>query len=70
MSGRSDLHDIEVHLRRETERAWGIANPNSGKSTDIIWLPKSQCEVELGEAPGKMSTLTAPEWLLKERGLI
>lgn len=68
MSGRSDLHDIEVFLRRETQRAWGIENPNA--STDLIWLPKSQCELERGEGPDKPDILTAPEWLLKERGLI
>jgi hypothetical protein len=68
MSGRSDLRDIEVFLRRETQRAFGIANPNG--SADLIWLPKSQCEIEPKEGPGKPDILTAPEWLLKERGLI
>lgn len=68
MSDRSDLHDIEVFVRRETEKAWGIANP--GKPGDLIWIPKSQCEIEQGEGPSKAAILTAPEWLLKERGLI
>lgn len=68
MSGRSDLQDIEVQLRRETAKAWGVADPNNEGA--LIWLPKSQCELDLGEGPNKMSTLTAPEWLLKERGLI
>jgi len=68
MNGRSDLKDIQVQMRRETAKAWGIADPNG--SRDLIWLPKSQCELEPGEGPNKMSTLTAPEWLLKERGLI
>lgn len=65
---RSNLKDIEVFSRRETEKAWGIADPNEqGK---LIWLPKSLCELEPGSGPGKPDTLTAPEWLLKERGLI
>jgi hypothetical protein len=63
-----ERHKIEVQLRRETERSWGIADPrNDGM---LIWLPKSQCELELGDGPDKMSMLTAPEWLLKDRGLI
>ncbi len=66
--GRSDLHDIEVYLRRETEKAFGVANPH--KAGDIIWLPKRQCEIEHRDAPNKPDILTAPEWLLKEKGLI
>ncbi len=68
MTGRSDLHNIEVYLRRETARAFGIANP--GKPGELIWLPKSQCEIETRPALDKPDILTAPEWLLKERGLI
>lgn len=68
MTGRSDLHDIKVFVRRETDKAWGIANPD--KAGDLIWLPKSQCEIEQGDGPNKEATLTAPEWLLKEKGLI
>lgn len=68
MSGLSELKDIEVFLRRETQRAWGIADPNNEGA--LIWLPKSQCDIEVKEGPGKPDTLTAPEWLLKERGLI
>lgn len=63
---RSDLCDIEVYVRRETGKAWGIADPN--KPGNIIWLPKSQCEIELGNS--KVAILTAPEWLLKEKELI
>lgn len=67
MSYRSDLEDIEVTLRRETPMAWGFANPDGG---DIIWLPKSQCEFEGGDPPRCLGTLTAPAWILKEKGLI
>ena len=28
MSGRIDLVDLEVYVRRETDRAWGIADPD------------------------------------------
>lgn len=53
--------EIEVVVVRETERAWGIEDADNPRN--IIWLPKSKCRLE-----GKM--LTAPEWLLKDRGLV
>lgn len=68
MTGRSDLIDLEVYVRRETDAAWGIADPD--KPGGIIWLPKSQCEIDGGEPPTKAATLTAPEWLLIEKGLV
>lgn len=69
MSGaRSNLHDMPVHIRRETEKAWGIDSPH--QKGEIIWLPKSQCEVERGDGPNEADILTAPEWLLKEKGLV
>lgn len=65
---RQDLHDVTVYLRRETEKAWGIASAKD--PGEIIWLPKSQCKLERHEGPGKIVTLTAPEWLLDQKGLI
>lgn len=62
MSGRSDLVDITVELRRETEKAWLIFD-----GTKEAWLPKSQAEIERA---GKAYTATMPEWLAKEKGLI
>lgn len=64
MSGRdyrSDLVDIEVNKVRETEKAWGIEHPDD--QMKLVWIPKSQAQLD-----GK--TLTAPEWLLREKGLI
>ena len=68
MTGRSDLVDFDVVVRRETDRAWGIADPN--KVGNILWLPKSQCEVDEIAMPSRKATLTCPEWLAKEKGLI
>lgn len=61
----SDLVDVAVVFKRETEKAWCV---NAGEKADI-WLPKSQCELERGGA-SKADTLTLPEWLAKEKGLI
>lgn len=68
MTSRSNLHDIPVYVKRETEKAWGIADPSN--DANIIWLPKSQCELERGEGPNEADILTAPEWLLIEKGLV
>lgn len=59
----SNLIDLAVLFVRETDRAWCI---NAGNKTDV-WLPKSQCELERGD---RIDTLTLPEWLTKEKGLI
>ena len=68
MSGRSDLVDLDVVLRCETDRAWGFDDPN--KVGKVIWLPKSQCQVEEEPAPSKKAVLTCPERLAIEKGLI
>lgn len=67
MSGRYDLVDLVVVVRRETDRAYGIADPNKA---GIIWMPKSQCQIDEIAVPSGKATLTCREWLAKERGLI
>ncbi len=55
-----DLHDLSGELRGETEKAWRFYD---GKET--VWLPKSQCEWDPDS-----KTMTVPEWLAQEKGLI
>lgn len=62
----SDLVDIAVVLKRETDKAWCV---DVGGIADV-WLPKSQCELERSRYFGQADTLTLPEWLAKEKGLI
>lgn len=66
--GRSDLVDLDVIVRRETDKAYGIADPDTPGG--IIWLPKSQCEVSDFKMPQRTAILTLPEWLAIERGLV
>jgi len=61
MSG-SKLVDLDVTVLAETDGAYGIENANDPDGP-LIWLPKSQCEIDAG-------TLTCPEWIAQERGLI
>lgn len=54
--------DLPVTVRVETEMAYGILDEGD-EDGPLIWLPKSQCEVDDG-------ILTCPEWLAQEKGLI
>lgn len=69
VSGASDLVDIKVYFVRSTEKAIGIAR--SDHAGGIIWLPKSQCQVEPREPkPNSLCEVTLPQWLAKEKGLL
>lgn len=65
MTGRSDLIDISVTLVHQTERA--VLVDHGGKEN--VWVPKSLCEIER-DANGKTWTLTLPEGVAQEKGLI
>jgi len=62
--GNSDLHDIAVELKMETGKAWLVSD-----GMHEAWLPKSQCELEKVRDK-HLWMLTAPEWLLHDKGLI
>ena len=63
---KSDLIDLDVQVLRETEKAVLVTLdvPENG-----VWLPKAQIELNETVVRGIM-TLTLPEWLAIERGLI
>jgi hypothetical protein len=59
--GRSDIVDIACVIIHETERAWLI-----DAGTDAhVWIPKS-----IGEYDPTDNTMTMPEWMAHEKGLI
>lgn len=66
-SGRSDLVDIAGFLRGPgTEKAVLFDD-----GVTQVWLPRSQIEIEYPpDAPSGMATVTMPEWLAHEKGLI
>lgn len=68
---KSNIHDIDVVFVRETEKAYGIRSHEDG---DLVWVAKSQCELEPKVGPelvmGRLAVLTAEEWLLSEKELI
>jgi len=62
MSGY-DLVDIDVEILHETDRAL--------KATDgsrEVWLPKSQ--LHNWEPGSQCQTITLPEWLAQDKGLV
>ena len=72
-SGRSDLHDVKVELIHETDRAWLVSDGTEQDGEKVkVWVPKSQAELDRDGVARSMNlwTLTAPEWLLKEKGLL
>lgn len=63
---RSDVIDIDVQVLHETAQAVLVTD---GVPDDAVWFPKSQ--VELSETGiGGIMTLTCPEWLARDKGLI
>lgn len=65
MSYRSDLVDISIVLVHQTEKAVlvdaGLDEP--------VWLPRSIIEIEQ-DSNGKTWTITLPEYIAKQKGLI
>jgi hypothetical protein len=64
---KSNLIDILGFQHVETERA--IRFSETGDDKDAVWLPRSQIEIEPASKAGYI-TVTMPEWLAKEKGLI
>jgi hypothetical protein len=65
VTGRSGLIDISVVLVHQTDRAVLIDHGGD----ENVWLPKSAIEIER-DASGKTWTVTLPERLAQEKGLI
>lgn len=66
MARKSELIDIEVEIRAETDKAVQVFD---GELT--VWLPLSQIEIERPRAGHKGPTIvTLPEWLALDKGLI
>lgn len=65
---KSDVIDLYLILVHQTEKAILVneTEDNSGKS---IWLPKSKVEFD-DVTPGTATTVTLPEWLALDKGLI
>lgn len=61
--GKQEIFEITVTLMAQTDKAIQIDD-----GTNTVWLPKSQIEYEKNS--DGTYCVTAPEWLLKDKGLI
>lgn len=65
-SGKSDLIDVAATIQVRTEKALGLWEgevDEKGKKV-LIWVPLSQVE------ENDDGTITMPEWLAEDKGLI
>lgn len=77
---RSNLTDLDMVLHHQTKDA--VLVSDTGEEARAVWLPKSQIEfARLDKNSGAVKkdgqrtvlpvvTVTMPEWLAKEKGLI
>ena len=68
----SEIVDIEVTLHHETKLgrpdAGALLVSDSGDRDEAVWVPKSQIEFE--HDTGRLYTLSLPQWLAYDKGLI
>lgn len=63
--GRSELVDVELMLMGETAQAIRVEDADE----NTVWLPKSQIEIER-RPNDRVITVTMPQWLAEEKGLV
>ena len=64
---KSDLVDVACCRHAETDQAILVSDDDN--RADAVWLPKSQVEIE-SDNYKNFITVTMPEWLALEKGLI
>lgn len=74
--GRQDMSDrIDIEMVEHARTEFAVLVSDTGEECNAVWLPLSQVEVARRETAelvmgGAPVTVTAPEWLAAERGLI
>lgn len=63
---KSDVIDIDGAIEARTDKAVLF---HTGNKSEAAWLPLSQIEIDETGIPG-IVTVTLPEWLATEKGLI
>lgn len=63
---KSDIIDIDGAIEARTGKAVLF---HTGNKSEAAWLPLSQIEVDETGVPG-IVTVTLPEWLATDKGLI
>lgn len=65
ITGKSNLYEFTAIIRHQTLKAYLI--DHGGK--EPVWIPKSQCEVELN-TDGKTVTVTLEQQLAEDKGIV
>jgi hypothetical protein len=63
---RSDIVDVQVVFLGETDNAFRVEDDEE----HILWLPKSHVETTDDLVSGSVITVSMPEWLAEEKGLV
>ncbi len=66
-SARSNIIDVTVEIVRETAKAVLV---HDGDESRAVWLPLSQIELSKNDHSPGVHTVSLPEWLAQEKGLI
>lgn len=70
MTGNSDLVDLSGIKLGETEKAIKVRFYGTpGEDYKDVWLPKSQIEEEPMQTKDGV-TITMPQWLAEEKGIV
>lgn len=64
---KSDIVDIACCRHAETAKAILVSDDDN--RDNAVWLPKSQVEIE-NDGHANFVTVTLPEWLAVEKGLV
>ncbi|ACL58499.1 hypothetical protein [Methylobacterium nodulans] len=64
---RSDLVDLTVEIARETDLAVLV---HEGDKSKAVWLPKSVVEIVRDDPMPGLATITLPERVAVEKGLV
>ena len=67
---KSGLVDFEVQIKHQTSPAVLIFDPEDEDRIKTIWLPCSQIEIEYKDQSERLATVTMPEWLAIEKGMV
>lgn len=61
--------ELDLEWLAETDLAYGVKEAPAARNDPIIWLPKSQVEIEDNAQLNEVCAFLVPEWLVVEKGL-
>lgn len=63
----NDTVELDLYLVAETPMAYGVTDEEP--DDPVIWLPKSQVELQREVELGSVGKFDVPEWLAEAKGL-